>query len=133
MLNEFKPAVFKHQGVALYVADFKLHWILTSVNPRFVCVGKVPHKAVVIEFQIIIIEGLGKDSPCAVWRGHHEINALDVVAAKGVSNINRELHVTELRAVIRRPFSHFWVKETATGLVDFHDRIGEGVCLHLKF
>ena len=108
MLNELDTAVFKDQGVTLNVTDFKAEWVFSSSDSGFVLEGVVSNQAVVVELQIVIIKGLRKDRTGFVRCCHHEVHALDVVPAKGVSDIDRKLHVSELRSMCRRPFSHLW-------------------------
>ena len=86
--------------MALKVTDFKLKWIITCCSPRVVCECVIADEAFVVKFQIIVFKRFVEDGIRTVWRTQYEVNALDVIAAKCVTDIYCELHSAEFRAVV---------------------------------
>ena len=96
--------MFKNHRVTLYILHFEANGIITCGDACLVGVGEVAHQTVVVEFEVIIIEVLLKHGVGSVGCVHHEVDFFDVISSKGVPHFNRELHLSEGRAVVGRPF-----------------------------
>ena len=103
VLEHRDARVLKDDRVALDVLHLKANRVVACCDACLVGVGEVPHQPVVVQFEIIVFEVLLEHGVGAVGRRHDEVHFFDVVSTKGISNLNRELHLTEGWSVVGRP------------------------------
>ena len=85
------------------ILNFQPDWIVACCDTCFVGVGEIPHQSVVVKFEIVVLKVLVEDHVCAVGRIHDEVDLLDVVPSKGITNFNGKLHFSEVGAVVGGP------------------------------
>ena len=103
VLKHRQSWMLKDDGMALDVFDFEPHGIFAIGDAGFVGVGEIPDQPVVVQFEIVIVEIVVKHRVRPVWRVHDEVDFLDVVSSKGVTDLYGELHFPKFRAVVGGP------------------------------
>ena len=136
VLKHGNARVFKHHGMALNVLYLQANRVFSRSDAGVVRVREIPDQSIVVKFEIVVFEILLKNDIGSVWGVHDEVDLFDVLSSESVSNLNGELHLSEIRTVVGRPFKLLRVVPVASeGLVaavDANARTRKGVGHDLK-
>ena len=100
VFKEGDARVVKPNRMALDIFHQQVEWVIARGDTGRVGERVVSNQPVVVQAQVVVGKFVLKDHIGAVGRVHDEHDLLDVVPAKGITDFDGELHLTELGAMV---------------------------------